>query len=226
MSQSSLPFRIKICGITDVKDGLSAVELGADAIGLNFYAKSLRSVSPVEGIELAAALSGKAALVGVFVNHSAEDIVEISEHLRLEFVQLHGDETPDLTGSLNPLGLPVIRAIRIGSNETASIASAQSQIDEWTAAGVAGFLLDKQLGREYGGTGHTFDWEIVSRLHFEKPFVLAGGLTDSNVASGIAKVSPAAVDTASGVESLPGKKDLEKLTRFVEAAKAAFDSGQ
>lgn len=212
-------FKIKICGVTNVKDAVIATELGADAIGLNFYEKSFRSVSSLDAVDIAMALPKEVTTIGVFVNHSADEIRGIAAHLRLTAVQLHGDETTEIVSRLN--GLDIIRAIRVADPNAEGLAAIQSEIDDWCDAGVHGILVDKAAGKAYGGTGETFDWRILERLKIQVPTILAGGLNPDNVAEAISVARPDAVDVASGVEGFPGSKDPALLRRFITNARKA-----
>jgi phosphoribosylanthranilate isomerase len=214
-------FKIKICGITNPSDALGAVKAGADAIGLNFYERSLRSVTPLDALEIVARLPEELVVVGVFVNALAEEISELESHLRLGAIQLHGDENPEILSQLDSQA--VIRAVRIAGNTPAEIAAAQQEIDAWCEAGVAAILLDKASGRAYGGSGQCFDWKIARKLNIPVPLILAGGLGPENVADAIAMVVPDAVDAASGVEAFPGGKDPGLMKRFVASSREAFE---
>ncbi len=214
------PFKIKICGVTNPTDAIQALHAGADAIGLNFYERSLRSITAADALEIVARLPDELIVVGVFVNQPADDILALATHLQLDAVQLHGDEDPAILALLN--GRPVIRAVRISEYEDPSIATIQHEIDEWCEAGVAAILLDKCAGRAYGGSGASFDWSIVQNLSIPVTTILAGGLTPGNVADAISMVLPDAVDAASGIENFPGGKDVQLVEQFVKSAQEAF----
>ena len=178
-----MQFKTKICGITTVEDAQSASEFGADAIGLNFYPNSCRhvTVERAEGIIRKAGL-GRVRWVGVFVNETTKDLVEISNQVGLDFIQLHGDEPASILEQIN---LPVIRAVRVRDR-----ASAQQEIDQWASAGAAGILLDAASSTSFGGSGALIDWPMASTFSCSKPLILAGGLTPSNVAQAIKVVRP------------------------------------
>jgi phosphoribosylanthranilate isomerase len=223
-------FRIKICGITRIEDAAVAAEAGADAIGLNFYAKSPRCVSLETAATIAQAVAGGPLVVGVFVNASAAEIAQAVASVPLGAIQLHGDEQPEFVDELPP-GVPVIRAARIG---TAGLAEAAAYRDACVAAGrpLAAVLLDAsvkvQPGEEvvYGGSGHRLDWPRVAAergVLASTPVILAGGLTPVNVAEAISVSRCDGVDTASGVESSPGVKDHEMVRAFVAAARRALN---
>ncbi len=214
-------FKIKICGICSVKDAQLVGLAGADAVGLNFFARSPRYIDQEMATKLVGALRQGVKRVGLFVNSSVDEINQIAEALQLDYVQLHGDEPPELLADLSPR--PIIRAFRFGENGAAEIA----QFLERCAGGRSpdAILVDTLKQGEYGGTGEVADWNAVSEARAvlgEIPLVLAGGLTPFNVADAIAKVRPDGVDTASGVESRPANKDPMLVRAFVNAAKKAF----
>jgi phosphoribosylanthranilate isomerase len=230
-------FRIKICGITRIEDAVVAAEAGADALGLNFYAKSPRCVSIETAKLIAQSLNGSASkpvagvplVVGVFVNASAAEIARTVAAVPLDAIQLHGDEPPEFLMELPP-GVPVIRAARIG---TAGLSGTATYRDACLAAGrpLAAVLLDASVkvapGEEvvYGGSGHRLDWPRVAAergMLASTPLVLAGGLTPVNIAEAISVSRCDGVDTASGVESWPGVKDHEMVRAFVKAARGAL----
>jgi phosphoribosylanthranilate isomerase len=213
-------FRIKICGITSVDDGLLAAAAGADAVGLNFYHRSPRSVSLDTATEIVDALPRHVASVGVFVDARVADIRETATRLRLDFIQLHGDEPPEFLAQLRDH--LVIRAVRLQSTLEA-VAGYLAKCPVPPAA----VLIDAHVRGQYGGTGRTLDWSALdqhSRCLPGIPLILAGGLTPENVGQAISVVRPAAVDTASGVERAPGRKDAELVRTFVAAANAAFSA--
>ena len=219
-------FTIKICGITRPPDAVAAADSGADAIGLNFYAKSPRCVSIETAQAIAEAVAGGPLVVGVFVNASAAEIAETVAAVPLGAIQLHGDEPPEIVAAL-PAGVPVIRAARIGE---AGLAEAAAYRDACQVAGhpLAAVLLDASVkampGEEvvYGGSGCRLDWPRVAAqrgLLAGVPLILAGGLTPVNVAEAIAVSRSDGVDTASGVESAPGVKDHQMIRAFIAAAR-------
>jgi phosphoribosylanthranilate isomerase len=217
-------FRIKICGVTSAKDAQLIALAGADAIGLNFYPESPRYVDPSAADKIAAAISPKLARVGVFVNSSVETIKETADRLQLNWVQLHGNEPPEMIAAL--AGHSVLKAFRIGAD---GWDAAQRFLDECRARGAipSAVLLDAAVPGEYGGTGRTIDWQSVAAARSKLaglPIVLAGGLTPFNVGEAITTAKPDAVDVASGVESKSGAKDLILIRAFVTAAKKTFDA--
>ncbi|MEE2827079.1 MAG: phosphoribosylanthranilate isomerase [Planctomycetota bacterium] len=210
-----MQFKTKICGVTSLEDARAAIELGADAIGLNFYRSSRRFVNPELAREISRDIQpGKALRVGVFVNMPVDEVLETVKQVGLDVVQFHGDETIDM---IEPMGLPVIRAIRLGEQ-----ASSEKEISQWIAHGVGAILLDADAGNEYGGTGKTIDWQKAGHISCEVPLILAGGLTPENVGRAISEARPDAVDVASGVEGQAGGKDLGLMREFIRNAREAF----
>ena len=211
-----LSWKIKICGITNVADAQAVARFGADAIGLNFYPRSLRCVSPEKALAITNATPAAVARIGVFVNDSIANINATVTDLPLTATQLHGDESPV---SVDEIEGEVLRAVRVFPGQ---LEAAQKQIQAWSDAGVSAILLDAGGRGGYGGSGKQLDWKQVSALAIDVPLVLAGGLNCDNVAQAIETVRPAAVDVASGVENFPGKKDHELLKRFIDSALEAF----
>jgi phosphoribosylanthranilate isomerase len=216
-------FRIKICGVTSINDARAAADAGADAIGLNFYRKSRRFVEPELATQIVAALPARVSKVGVFVNHDALEIAEIVRRVKLDFVQLHGDESPTLLAAL-PKSVRIVRAHRCGAD---GLESLSQYLDDAGSAGRMpdAVLIDADAGSEFGGTGRRADWSLVAEQRSAfggLPFILAGGLTPDNVADAIGAVRPDGVDVASGVERSPGVKDGELVTLFISRARDAF----
>jgi phosphoribosylanthranilate isomerase len=201
--------RVKICGITHLEDARLAIELGADALGFNFYEESPRCIAPAEAWKILRKLPALVFTVGVFVNWDSASIVALAKSLRLSAVQLHGDESAAVTAEC-ARHFPVIKAFRTGS---------KFQFTQFrTHSAAASFLMDaatsEMKSKNYGGTGRPADWNIAKRTAAKYPILLAGGLTPENIAEAILTVRPYAVDVASGVESRPGKKDPAKLRAF------------
>lgn len=215
-------FRIKICGVTRPEDVRLIVAAGADAIGLNFYERSVRHVSPERARSLVDGLRTDVARVGVFVNASAESILATARTVGLDYCQLHGDEPPEVVRELAEW--PVIRAVRCRGGDMDIVRGWIDRCYE-TGGKLAALLVDAYQPGQYGGTGAVAEWSILAafRRHWtDLPLILAGGLTPENVAQAITSARPDAVDTASGVESGPGVKDPAKTSRFVEAARQAW----
>ena len=209
---------VKICGITNLDDAELALELGAWALGMIFYEGSPRSCSSAEAQVIAAALRRRVQLCGVFVNAPLEQIARASEDLGLSLVQLHGDEGPAFCSEVaRRTGAHVIKAVQV---------SAPSDVRDLERFHIDYHLLDarsKAVARQgmRGGTGETFDWELVNVRRSKVPLILSGGLSAENVGEAIAVVHPYAVDTASGTESAPGHKDHQKLRAFFDAVAEA-----
>jgi len=201
---------IKICGVTSVDDGRRAVDAGADAVGVNLVPSSKRYVDEPTARAIAEALDGAVEVVGVVADRPLEELSALAARLGLRSLQLHGNEPPAVVAALAPLAY---QAVRIALPE-----------DVTRARSFAGarLLADAKVSGELGGTGHTFDWSLVTELAQERALVLAGGLTAENVAAAVARVGPYGVDTASGVEGAsPRVKDAEKMGAFVRAARRA-----
>ena len=203
--------RIKICGITNLEDALLAADLGADALGFIFYPPSPRSVEQDAARAIIAQLPPLVTTVGVFVDEDAATVKELAARVGLDWLQLHGQETPEYCRSL---GRRAIKAFRIRDvNSLAGLAAYQGVVQA--------LLLDTYKKGQVGGTGETFNWDLAREAKKYGPIILAGGLTAANVAQAIAFVQPQAVDLASGVEAAPGKKDPEKLRAFFKAVNSA-----
>lgn len=212
---------IKICGIRDVETAVRVCDLGANAIGINFYAASPRHVADVAtAAAIVEAVPPGVESVGVFVNHTVEQIRQICAATGLRTVQLHGDEPDSVIDELSEL--QVIRAIRVGEDvatQTAALLADYAQLIRPPSA----WLVDARVPGTYGGTGHTLDWPQLApeRRRGWPRLILAGGLTPDNVAEAVASVRPEGVDVASGVESATGVKDLHLVERFVNACRGA-----
>ncbi len=203
---------VKICGLTTVADTLRCIEAGADAIGLNFWSQSPRSINLATARAIVETAGDGVQIVGVFVDFSVSQIREILTETGLEWAQLHGNETPEQVAELLP------RAYKaIGVKDRSTVALARTYPGEH-------LLLDASVPGLPGGTGRTFDWAIAAEIAQERKLTLAGGLHPRNVAEAIATVNPFRVDVASGVESEPGKKDPDLVRAFIEAAKTAFSA--
>ncbi len=207
----ALMVRVKICGITNPEDASLAAALGADALGFIFYPKSPRFVRPEAARDIIRGLPPLVLTVGVFVDEEAGLVREMAEKAGLDWVQLHGQESPEYCHTLSRR---VIKVFRVKGDEI------YAQISAYQGAAQA-FLLDTFKPGIPGGTGETFDWEVARQAKEYGPIILAGGLTPENVAQAIGVAQPAAVDVASGVEKEPGQKDPEKLRAFIESVKMA-----
>lgn len=208
--------QIKMCGLTEANTAAACVALEVDAIGLVFYTKSPRYVSDEQAAEIAAAVGGRAAVVGVFVDDPADVVLEKSQRCGLTAVQLHGRETSADVTQLKNAGLTVIKALfqkREPSFRSASLYNP------------SGFLLECGRGRLPGGTAQAWDWAEAKAITTNAPVILAGGLSPENVGRAVALGRPQAVDVSSGVEASPGKKDLAKIEAFVAAVAGIAPTG-
>jgi phosphoribosylanthranilate isomerase len=211
---------VKICGMTNLEDALTAVEAGADAVGFVFYEKSPREISVEAAREIVRRLPAKVEKVGVFVNESEDSICAVADEAGLTAVQMHGDDedprAADLVIGLRP-HLKILAAISMHHPSPAGWASV------WNPDVVHTFLIDSGNSSKHGGTGEVFDWRASARTLDEirrfGRLVLAGGLAPVNVAEAIGILKPWGVDVVSGVEARPGKKDPEKVRAFVKAVR-------
>lgn len=213
--------RVKICGITSVRDAEIAAAYGADAIGLVFYPKSPRYVSPDCATAIANAVGPFVSVVALFVNAASNEVKRILEQVSVQVLQFHGSESAEFC---QQFAVPYIKAIKVplpeAQTEAAVSVVQQTVIREAQLHPQAtGLLLDALHKKQHGGTGQKFDWRCVpSTSRFR--WILAGGLTPDNVATAIAQVKPYAVDVSTGVESKPDVKDDKKLKAFIQNAKA------
>ncbi len=199
--------RIKICGITRAEDALAAVELGADALGLVFYAPSPRHVSVEQAWEIARIVPPLVTLVGLFVNEPKLTVRRVMEAVPIQLLQFHGDEDEDYCRSFHA---PYIKAARVRPGlDLVKYASSYPSAQ--------GLLLDAYV-EGFGGGGKTFDWSLIPS-GLPKPVILSGGLDASNVASALNAVRPWAVDVSSGVEAAKGIKDAKKIAAFISGVK-------
>lgn len=205
--------RVKFCGITNLDDAAEAVRLGAWAIGLIHFDGSPRCVEPAAAAEISAAFRRKAEVVGVFVNPTLEEVNQAAENAGLTMVQLNGAEGASFCAEVGRrTGLKVIKAIHVAS--AADVHAAEAYRTDF-------HLFDRRGKGLWGGTGESFDWELLRGHRSEVPAILAGGLRPDNVAEAVAVVHPYAVDVASGVEAEPGRKDHAAMAAFFEAAQPA-----
>lgn len=202
--------RSKICGITRVEDALVAAEAGADAIGLVFYERSPRAVNIATARAIVQALPPFVSVAGLFVNMSRCELGEILDAVPLDVLQFHGDEPAEACAGH---GRPWYKALRVKPGDDIH---AQSR----AYPGAAAILLDTYVAGVPGGTGEVFDWSLIPD-EFDKPIILAGGLTVDNVSTAIETARPYAVDVSGGVESSKGVKDHERVRAFVCKVRAA-----
>jgi len=200
--------RVKICGVTRVKDAQAAVQAGAEAIGLVFYEHSPRRVSIAQAAQLVAGLPPFVTTVGLFVNADAASVRAVLAGAPLDLLQFHGDESPEYCAQFDR---PYIKAIRVRPG----VDLIQCASDFRSARGL---LLDAHVEGIPGGTGATFDWSLIPP-HLPLPVILSGGLDAENVAAAVEQVQPYAVDVSSGVEESKGIKDAAKIVAFVNEVK-------
>ena len=208
------PVKLKVCGITSFDDAAAAVDCGATYLGFNFYRPSPRYIEPAAAREIIEQLPSHIVSVGVFVNEEVKVVRDLMDGCGLTLAQLHGDET---AAYCLELARPAVKALRI-KDRGGFLALAEFQ----GRAGIRGFLLDAYADDAYGGTGRTVDWTLAAEAARSASVLLAGGLTPENVAEAIRAVRPYGVDVSSGVEVSPGKKDPEKIRRFIQSARQAF----
>jgi len=201
--------RVKICGITNEVDALKAARLGAWALGFIFYKKSPRFISPFKARKIIESLPPFVTPVGVFVNHPAGAVKDIINHCGLRAVQLHGDEDHHFCHRLKSYHVKVIKAFRVGEGFDPKIVEPFK---------VDAFLFDTFEPTNYGGSGKTFDWNILKQIKssYDVPLILSGGLNAQNVIEPVNELRPYAVDANSGVEESPGKKDHKKMKDFID----------
>ena len=196
--------KVKICGMTQLKDAAFAVEQGADAVGFIFYNKSPRSVTMKAARDIILKLPPLVDTVGVFVNESVDRINKVANYCGLDLVQLHGEESPAFCRKIQRR---VIKAFRIKDLQSVK------QLEKYS---VSGYLLDTFSDNLHGGTGKIFDWNLALPAKKMGPVILAGGLTARNILQAIRQARPYGVDVCSGVEKLPGVKDPEKVRAFLK----------
>ena len=196
--------KVKICGITNYEDATAAMDMGADLLGFNFYPDSPRYVTPEQAKGIINKLPGFIDIAGVFVNESVESIHETTAVCQLDWVQLHGDEDPDFCRSLLSHNVKTMKAIRV--KDQADIERADSFFTD-------AVLLDAFDPDKYGGTGLTFDWNVIG--HISKRVFLAGGINPDNAAEAV-RFGVYGIDVCSGIEAEPGKKDHRKMKTLFE----------
>ncbi|MGA2774567.1 MAG: phosphoribosylanthranilate isomerase [Candidatus Omnitrophota bacterium] len=201
--------KVKICGITNLKDAFLCIDAGADALGFVFYKKSSRYIPPEKACLIILRLPEKVIKVGIFVNEKEKEIRRIAESCLLDMLQFHGNETPEFCQRFKDL--KVIKAFRV-----------RDCIDKKKIAkyNTFAYLFDTFAQDKAGGTGKTFNWQFIRRLGgLKKPVFLSGGLNARNVLGAIRCVTPSWVDASSSVEKAAGKKDRNKLKNFIKEAK-------
>lgn len=196
--------KVKVCGITNTEDARAAVDMGADILGFNFYEKSPRYVSIEQAAHLAMQVPAIVSLAGVFVNADPSFIREAARECHLDWIQFHGDETPEFCTQFQTDAPNIMKALRVKSREDIESASTYA---------TDAILLDAYHPDQYGGTGHTFDWNLLT--YSGQRIFLAGGITPEN-AKEAAEQGVYALDVCSGIEKEPGKKCPDKMKRFFE----------
>jgi phosphoribosylanthranilate isomerase len=210
--------KVKICGITNFEDAVTAIVAGADMLGFNFYRPSLRYIEPDRAREIVERLrrdgqNSSTTMVGVFVDESIDSVVRIVNDVPLDAVQLHGDESPEFCAELKSLltDKTIIKALRVKGSFDPQAASRYS---------VQAIMLDAFHEQLRGGTGRVIDWDIARKVRDLVPqLFLSGGLSPENVAEAISRVQPYAVDACSSLESSPGRKDASRMKEFVRAVR-------
>jgi len=205
MAAAELPYVIKVCGLTTEEDLETSLEAGANAVGFNFYPKSPRFLTPARARRITQSVNGPYLKVGVFVNPSEDELLEIASQVPLDVLQLHGDG--------RPMHLASSFRIWLGVHATMSREGLDPAVEAW--------LLDTPSA-QHGGSGQTFDWSLAA--DFPRRAIIAGGLDGDNVAEAIRAANPWGVDACSRLEVIPGQKDQARIKHFVEAALGAFRS--
>jgi phosphoribosylanthranilate isomerase len=205
--------RTKICGLRGVDDALVAVRAGADAIGLIFYPPSPRAVTLAEACAIRQSLPPFVTSVALLVNPARELVESVCDRLKPGLLQFHGDESAEFCASF---AWPYLKAIRVGEGMLpADLLKLQDEFSSATA-----LLLDTQTAGQYGGSGRSFDWQMIP-AEMRTRIVLSGGLDPGNVGLAVKSIRPWAVDVSSGVESQKGFKDHAKIVSFIEAVRLA-----
>ncbi len=211
---------VKLCGVRSASDAHLLAELRPDAIGLNFYHGSARHVSFAMAVAIVDAI-GDVMPVGVFVNESLDGLLAAADETEMAAVQLHGDEPPSFVAQVRESRpeLAIIRAWRVGADGLSSLAEHLAACDRLGALPDA-VLVDAKVTGSYGGTGKTAPWDLLREYDSSwPPLILAGGLVPENIAEAIDVVHPFGVDTAGGIESMPGVKDPKRAEAFIAAVR-------
>lgn len=200
--------KVKICGIKSLQEAQMAADAGADAIGF-IFANSKRKINPELAREISIQLPPFISKVGVFVNEERHVIQEISSFCNLDVLQFHGEESPDFCKRFSQ---KTIKALRIKDE------GSFKQVREYES--VSAILLDTYSDTEYGGTGKSFNWDLIKEAQIKKPIILAGGLSEENVIAAFTQVMPYGVDVSSGVE-IDGIKSKDKVERFIKTVRGS-----
>lgn len=202
---------VKICGLT-TPEALAAAA-PADFAGFVFYPKSLRALTAATAAPLAVGASPRLKKVGLFVDPDNALLEQVLSSVKLDMIQLHGNENPDRVRDVGArAGLPVMKAIRVAAAADIQKARAYESVAQW-------LLFDAKVEGQQGGTGKTFDWNLLKGFHSPLPWMLSGGLNAANIGSALSVLSPTAVDVSSGVETSPGRKDPTLIREFIEIVK-------
>ncbi len=202
--------RVKICGVKNEDDAIAAIECGADALGFNLYPGSRRYIQWQKEAAWIRRLPVEVSRIALIVNSTVDEACQLLETDLFDGLQLHGEESKEFCESLVKCRKPVVKAVRLTSIEL---------LERVRGYPVFGFLIDGYRKGSFGGTGERFDWTLLKGVKFEKPLIVAGGLTPENVAEAVREMRPYAVDVASGVENRKGFKDKKKMEEFVLAAR-------
>jgi len=213
-----MPIEVKLCGLNTPEAMDAAVSAGADMIGLNFYPPSPRAVTTEEGARLAQRAGARVRKAGLLVNPDDELLIRVTQSVPLDLLQLHGEIPAERVAEIRArFGLPVMLALPIAREEDLDAVTPFEPVADR-------FLFDAKPPKTMkdalpGGNAISFDWQLLAGRSFRRPWMLAGGLTTDNLAQAVQISGAKAVDTASGVEEAPGKKSVEKIKAFVEAAR-------
>jgi phosphoribosylanthranilate isomerase len=199
-----LVVKVKICGLTNYKDAAAAVDMGADILGFNFYPESPRFITPEKAMKIIKKLPAFVDIAGVFVNDSFDIIRETIEQCQLDWVQLHGDESPEFCQVFLSLNVKTMKALRVRN---------RTDIEKANSFFTDAVLLDAFHPEKYGGTGLTFDWNIIG--HIGKRVFLAGGINPDNAAAAV-ELGVYGIDVCSGIEAQPGRKDHKKMKKLFD----------
>lgn len=203
--------KIKICGITNIDDAAKAVYYGANALGFVFYKKSPRYISPSKARRIVEAMPPFVTPVGVFVDQKERAIREILKFTRISTVQFHGDEDPAFCTRFSDV--KIIKAFRVGQD---------FDIERVKKYKVDAYLFDTYQEAQFGGTGKTFNWDIIKNVKWIKPVILSGGLKSENIRDALETVKPDSIDISSGVEKMPGIKNHNLIREFFETVYSAL----
>jgi len=196
--------KVKICGVRDIGFALGASQMNIHALGFNFYPESKRYIAPAAAKKIIDALPPFINRVGVFVNAPIDTVRETADYLKLDYVQLHGDETEEYAAALT--GYKIIKAVRVFNETPEHIEKLLSKYRY--------LLLDAGSSTEYGGTGKQFDWNLLDRIKNARNIIVAGGINPNNV-SELLKHNPYAIDVNSGIEDDAGNKSIKKLEKIL-----------